>query len=286
LLSLRFVYHYNIPQYVPANGSISYADIARASNLDEVLLRRFIQAAMVNRVFSEPQLGYVQHTAISRLLKDDPEAMDTVGFLLEDLAPASTKVIEAYKKWPGSGEPNETGFNIENDTSDPFYLELAKKPERSRRFGGGMRFMTRGTLYDIGHLINGYDWAALDKAGGTVVDIGGGHGGVSRALANATTNLKLIVQDLPGTVKEGESLLPENLKKRVTFMPHDFFTEQPVKGADVYFFRFILHNWSDGYCTKILKNLLPALKDGSKVVIYEFLIPEMADTTWSQKQGR
>jgi O-methyltransferase domain len=286
LLSLRFVYYYNIPQYVPANGSISYADIAHASNLDEVLLRRFIQAAMVNRVFSEPQLGYVQHTAISRLLKDDPEAMDTVGFLLEDLAPASTKVIEAYKKWPGSGEPNETGFNIENDTSDPFYLELAKNPERSRRFGGGMRFMTRGTLYDIGHLINGYDWVALDKAGGTVVDIGGGHGGVSRALANATTNLKLIVQDLPGTVKEGESLLPENLKERVTFMPHDFFTEQPVKGADVYFFRFILHNWSDGYCTKILKNLLPALKDGSKVVIYEFLIPEMADTTWSQKQGR
>lgn len=241
---------------------------------------------MVNRVFSEPQLGYVQHTAVSRLLKEDPEAMDTVGFLLEDLAPASTKVLEAFKKWPGSGEPNETGFNIENDTSDPFYLELAKIPERSRRFGGGMRFMTRGSLYDIGHLINGYDWAALDKADGIVVDIGGGHGGVSRALATSTSQLQLVVQDLPGTVKEGESLLPENLKGRVKFMPHDFFTEQPVKGADVYFFRFILHNWSNSYCTRILRNLLPAMKDGSKVVIYEFLIPEMASTAWSQKQGR
>lgn len=241
---------------------------------------------MVNRVFSEPQINYVQHTAISRLIKEDPEAMDAVGFLLEDLAPASTKVLAAFEKWPGSGEPNETGFNIENDTGDPFYLELAKTPERSRRFGGGMRFMTRGSLYDIGHLINGYDWAALDKADGLVVDIGGGHGGVSRALATSTIKLQLIVQDLPGTVKEGESLLPENLKGRVKFMPHDFFTEQPVKGADVYFFRFILHNWSDSYCTKILKNLLPAMKNGSKVVIYEFLISEMANTAWSQKQGR
>lgn len=240
----------------------------------------------MNRVFSEPELGRVQHTAISRLLKEDLEAMDTVGFLLEDLAPASTKVIEAFKTWPSSGEPNETGFNIENKTSDPFYLELAKEPERSRRFGGGMRFMTRGSLYDISHLINGYDWKGLDRPGATVVDIGGGHGGVSRALAGPTNNLRLIVQDLPGTVKEGESLLPENLKERVTFMPHDFFTEQPVKGADVYFFRFILHNWSDGYCAKILKNLLPAMRDGSKVVIYEFLLPEMANTSWSQKQGR
>lgn len=120
---------------------------------------------MVKRVFSEPKVGYVQHTAISRLLKEDPEAMDTVGFLFEDLAPASTKVVEAFKTWPGSGEPNETGFNIENKTSNSFYLELAKVPERSKRFGGGMRFMTRGSLYDIGHLINGYDSKALDKPG-------------------------------------------------------------------------------------------------------------------------
>lgn len=241
---------------------------------------------MVNRVFSEPKLGHVQHTAITRLLKEDPEAMDTVGFLLEDLAPASTKVIEAHQRWPGSGEPNETGFNIENDTTNSFYLELAKIPERSRRFGGGMRFMTRRSLYDISHLVHGYDWTALDKEGGTVVDIGGGHGGVSQALAKATNKLQFIVQDLPGTAKEGKSLLPENLSGRITFMRHDFLTEQPVIGADVYFFRFILHNWSDGYCSTILKNLLPAMKNGSKVVIYEFLIPEMATTSWSQKQGR
>ncbi len=286
LLSLRFVYHYNIPRYVPVEGEVSYAEISRASGLDEVILRRFIQHAMINRVFAEPRIGYVKHTAASRLLREDPETMDTVEFLLEDLAPASTKVVETFKKWPGSGEPNETGFNLENNTTDPFYLELAKTAERSRRFEGGMRFMTRGSLYDINHLINGYDWSALDKAGSTVVDIGGGHGGVSRALAGATNHLHLVVQDLPGTVKEGESLLREELKERITFMPHDFFTPQPVKEADVYFFRFILHNWSDNYCIQILRNLLPAMKEGSRVVIYEFLISEMATTSWSQKQGR
>ena len=211
---------------------------------------------------------------------------DTVGFLIDDIAPASHKVMRAMEKWPNSGEPNETGFNLEENTSDPFYIQLAKNSERSRRFGGGMRFMTQGSLYDINHLINGYHWHELDKIGGTVVDIGGGHGGVSRALAGATTQLKFVVQDLPGTAKEGEALLPAELKDRVIFMAHDFLTPQPVKDADVYFFRFILHNWSDKYASQILENLLAAMKDGSKVVIYEFLPSEVATTSWTQKQKR
>lgn len=241
---------------------------------------------MVHHIFAEVRSGHVRHTAASRILRQDSEAMDTVGFLVEDLAPASLKVIEAYKKWPNSGEPNETGFNIENDTSDSFYLELAKTPERSKRFGGGMRFMTRGSLYDLSHLIRGYDWASLEATGGTVVDVGGGHGGVSRALAEAFPGIKFIVQDLAGTVEEGQKLLPAELKSQITFMPHDFFQEQPVKNADIFFFRFILHNWSDKYATQILRNLIPAMKDGTRVVIYEFLPDVAATTKWTQKQPR
>lgn len=285
-MSLRFIYHYNIPKYVPADGEISFEEIARASNLDHSLVRRFLQHAAINRIFQEIRPGYIQHTAASRLLRDDPEAMDAVGFLIEDLHPASTKVLEAFAKYPGSGEPNKTGFNVENNTSDPFYIEIAKKPERARRFGGGMRFLTRGSLYDINHLIRGYDWSKLDKMGSTIVDSGGGHGAVSRALAGATSNVQFIVQDLPETVKEGERILPEELQGRITFMAHDFFTPQPVKGADVYLFRFILHNWSDKYSISILRNLLPAMKDGSRILIYEFLPAEVAETSWSRKQPR
>lgn len=285
-MSLRFIYHYNIPKYVPTDGEISFEEIARCANLDHSLVRRFLQHAMMNRIFQEIRPGYVEHTAASRLLRDDPAAMDTVGFLLEDLHPASTKVLEAFDKYPGSGEPNKTGFNVENNTSDSFYVEIGKTPKRARRFGEAMRFMTRGSIYDINHLIRGYDWSKLDKVGSTVVDSGGGHGGVSRALAGATSNLQFIVQDLPETAKEGERLLSEELRGRISFMAHDFFTPQPVKGADVYLFRFILHNWSDKYSISILQNLLPAVKEGSRIVIYEFLPADVAETSWSKRQPR
>ncbi|KAF2183640.1 S-adenosyl-L-methionine-dependent methyltransferase [Zopfia rhizophila CBS 207.26] len=229
LQSLRFLCYHNIPNHIPLDGDVPFSAVAKSAGVDEVLLRRFLQHAMINCVFAETKPGH---------------AMDTAGFLVEDLAPASLKVIEAHKKWPNSSEPNEAGFNIENNTSDSFYLELAKTPERARRFGGGMRPMTRGSL---------------------------------QALAKAFPSLKIIVQDLPGTVEEGERLLPTELKGRVSFMGHDFFTEQPAKDANVYFFRFIPHNWSDKYSSKILKNLIPAMKDGSWWNSLERTAPDWAE---------
>lgn len=62
---------------------------------------------------------------------------------------------------------------------------------------------------------------------------------------------------------------------RVRFMTHDFLLEdQPVKGADVYFFRWILHNWSDKYCVKILRGLIPALKPGAKIILNDNVLPQ------------
>ena len=57
-------------------------------------------------------------------------------------------------------------------------------------------------------------------------------------------------------------------------MEHDFFTEQPIKSADVYLLRWILHDWSDAYALKILRALVPALKPGARLCICEQVLPE------------
>ena len=57
-------------------------------------------------------------------------------------------------------------------------------------------------------------------------------------------------------------------------MSHDFFTQQPVKNADVYLIRWCLHNWSDEYSIKILRALIPALKPGARVLVNDGVLPE------------
>jgi ubiquinone/menaquinone biosynthesis C-methylase UbiE len=117
--------------------------------------------------------------------------------------------------------------------------------------------------------VNSYDWTGVSK----VVDIGGSHGIVIIKLASKNPKIECIVQDVSKVVEEGKLLVTKDVAERVTFMEHDFSTEQPVKGADVYFLRWIFHNWSDKYCIQILRNLAPALKKGARVVVNEYLVP-------------
>ena len=88
-------------------------------------------------------------------------------------------------------------------------------------------------------------------------------------------DLQFIVQDFEAVaLASGASDVPSGLKDRVEFMSHDFMTEQPVKNADVYLFRWILHNWSDLYFIRILRNLIPALKKGAVILVNDFVLPE------------
>lgn len=193
-------------------------------------------------------------------------------------------MVAAMNKYPSSSEPNETGFNLAFNTSRTFYHELQATPERARRFGAAMRWFTSGGRFAADHLIKGYDWAAFDHSDRVVVDVGGGHGAISMALARATTHLRFIVQDLPIVAAQGAKSVPTELKGRLSFMAHDFFTPQPVQGACIYFLRTVLHNWSDAYASRILAALLPALCDGSRIVVYEYLPPDVPTASWSEKQ--
>lgn len=68
--------------------------------------------------------------------------------------------------------------------------------------------------------------------------------------------------------------MPEELRSRISFQEQEILKPNKLKDADVYLLRSILHDWSDKYAVIILKNLVPALKDGARVLIADFIMPE------------
>lgn len=145
-----------------------------------------------------------------------------------------------------------------------------------------MTFGAAGPGFEFDYIVNGYDWGSIDN--GTVVDVGGSHGSLSIAIAQHFPKLRCITQDLPEVVKVGQRDLPMDLQDRITFMAHDFFDEQPVKHADVYTLRQILHDWSDKYAMRILRALVPSLKADAKVLVLEQVLPEPNSFSKSQEK--
>jgi hypothetical protein len=83
-----------------------------------------------------------------------------------------------------------------------------------------------------------------------------------------------VVQDLPEVQVAFDERLPEELQSRISFEPHDFFGPQNTPG-DVYMLKTILHDWPDKYAAKILANLVPQLKSGSRILLVEAVgLPE------------
>ena len=136
------------------------------------------------------------------------------------------------------------------------------------------------------HIVDNYDWEKV-VGRGLVVDVGGNRGQMAIPLAQRFPMLNVLVQDLDNVVEVAEELVPHDVKGRVGFMAHDFFTEQKVRGAQVYYIRWCLHNWSDKYAIEILRCLIPAMEDGARVVIHDSCVPESEDMPrWRERTLR
>ncbi|KAI6251135.1 Chlorophenol O-methyltransferase [Erysiphe necator] len=276
-LSLHAIYHYKIVKSFPIHETATFAQISKRVGLSELNVRRFLRHAMTNRIFKEVEPGLVAHTAASRLLAENSKMDDWVGFCVEEMWQAAAMTVSALERNPQADDPKQTGFCLSNSTTDveTMFTTFEKSPFRSARMGGAMHSLTDGPGYELTHLLSSPVWLALNKCQALVVDIGGSHGFVSIALASKFPQLRFIVQDTPATIASA-SPLSKDLSKRIQFQIHDFHTIQKVKGADVYFFRWIFHNHSDRLAIPMLRNLIPALKNGARVIINDYCLPEPA----------
>ncbi|KAI0900092.1 S-adenosyl-L-methionine-dependent methyltransferase [Annulohypoxylon nitens] len=272
LISQQAITRFGLAHSFPVGGEATFAEIACATGMNEVLIRRIIRHAIMKDIFTEPCPGVVRHNAVSRLLAEDHVIHDWVGASTDDMWQAASQTCNAIAKYPNSSEPHETGFSLANQTNKSIYEFLSDYPERARRFGNAMRSFTQGTGFELSHIVDNFPWRDIEN--GTVVDVGGSQGFVCFALARKYPALSFVVQDLDPVIAAADKDAPADLSSRVKFMVHDFLSEQPVRGADVYFFRWIFHNWSDKYCIQILRNLIPALKPGAKIIVNDNVPPQ------------
>lgn len=268
------MYRYKIPTQFAVGEEISIAELARRCNADEDIFTRIVQHAITRQFLAQHHPGQVSHSALSALLNSSPGLMDCIGLLCEDLWPAATRVIDALGKWPGPPWlPTQTGHNLAENKTGTFFQTIAEDPSRAARFDRAMATMQNFSGGGPTRVFEAFDWAALGPES-TVVDVGGGNAAFATKLAEQYPSIgRFVVQDVAETVAQAQSALGEAVRGRITMQAHDFFQPQPVKGADVYFLRRVLHDWPDEFAAKMLRQLIPALKHGAVILINEFCLP-------------
>ncbi|XP_058069202.1 scoulerine-9-O-methyltransferase 2-like [Magnolia sinica] len=137
---------------------------------------------------------------------------------------------------------------------------VGKNPEVNRLINDAMASDTKlvmpAFIQGCGHVLEGI---------GSLVDLGGGTGMAMNMVAEAFPHLKCTVFDLPHVVETAPAY------PNVSFVGGDMF--EFVPNADAILLKFMLHNWQDDGCIKILKKCKDAIpKVGGKVMIVEIIL--------------
>ncbi|KAJ4906276.1 O-methyltransferase family protein [Raphanus sativus] len=99
----------------------------------------------------------------------------------------------------------------------------------------------------------------------TLVDVGGGSGTTLGLVTSKYPHIKGVNFDLP------QVLANAPLYPGVEHVSGDMFIEVP-KG-DAVFMKWILHDWTDELCIKLLKNCWKSLPENGKVIIVDLITP-------------
>ncbi|KAK2991353.1 hypothetical protein RJ640_001210 [Escallonia rubra] len=138
-------------------------------------------------------------------------------------------------------------------------------PEFNKIFNDGMKCTAKITTATI---VSAYK----DGFGciGSLVDVGGGTGAAMAEIVKAYPHIKGINFDLPHVVATAKEY------GGVCHVGGDMFKAIPE--ADALFMKWIMHDWSDEDCVKILKNCRKAIpKETGKVIIVDVVLQPEGD---------
>ncbi|XP_031118315.1 trans-resveratrol di-O-methyltransferase-like [Ipomoea triloba] len=105
----------------------------------------------------------------------------------------------------------------------------------------------------------------------SLVDVAGGKGAVASAIAKCFPAMKCTVLDLPHVIASVDAASVDN----VEFVAGNMFEKIPA--ANAVLLKWIMHDWEDEECVKILKKCkeaIPSKEEGGKVIIIDMVIED------------
>jgi SAM-dependent methyltransferase len=150
---------------------------------------------------------------------------------------------------------------------DP-WAEHEADPQKAERFTAAMHSISERPAAGLAETV---DFTDVRR----VLDVGGGSGALSLAIASAWPEVECVIWDLPvvcGIV--GEYAEAAGLGDRVTPRPGDMFQDPFPAGFDAILLSQILHDWPRERDRELLAKARAALAPGGRVLVHEKLVED------------
>ncbi|QMU69588.1 methyltransferase [Streptacidiphilus sp. P02-A3a] len=248
-----------VPELLAA-GPRPADEIAEATGADRRAVRRVLTAVTAAGLFRETAPGTFALTPVTRLLCADAVRSSRPSAILfgEEVHQSFGAIMHTMR----TGEPA-----FEQLYGKGFYDYLSDDPELSAVFSAAMGNAA------VPSALAGCDLSGL----GTLVDVGGGDGGLLTRVLTRYPRARGVLVDLPEAVDQARiRLAGSGLDQRVETFPGSFFDPLPT-GGDVYTLARVLHNWDDEQAVAILRRIREAIPDHGRLLVFERLEGSSAD---------
>jgi hypothetical protein len=155
----------------------------------------------------------------------------------------------------------------------PFFARVMSDPQVGQEFHHG-----QASISDVYEYLIAQQLDLPPK--GTIVDVGGGFGGLLLRVLGLHDGLRGVLFDQRPAL-DGHKLGELDADERWELADGDFFTEVPADG-DVYVLKGVLHDWSDEQCVTILRNCKRAMAPAGRILIIETVIVPGGESTFGK----
>lgn len=221
-------------------------------------IHRLLRLLATRDVFAEDETGRFHLTASAQLLRTDvPGSMRSAVLMLTDQV--FWKPAELLDDTVREGTTQ-----FDRVFPAPFFDWLAQDEEAGNTFHAGMAAQSDA---ENGRIAGSYDFSHV----GTLVDVGGGHGGFLVEVLRNSPDARGVLFD-EEHVLAGHRLDEAQVADRTETVTGDFFDEVP-SGADAYVLKRILHDWDDETSARILSRCREAMPAHGRVLVIDAVIP-------------
>src|SRR5579864_822524 len=256
-----------IPDLVEA-GAKSADELARETGTDPDALYRLMRATAAAGVLAEDPDGKFRQTPMSAVLRSDavPSLRAMAMVTTEEWQMRGCERLD-YCVRTGKQAPEAV-------YGKPIFQYFQENPKVAATFNEAM---TNMSTVESPAVAEAYDFSGIHS----IVDVGGGYGLLLATILKRNPQMRGTLYDQPHVMEGAESGPLTPMLDRCTLAEGDMFSSVPA-GADAYIMKYIIHDWPDDKCLKILRACRAGVTDGGKLLVVDNVIKPGVELDWGR----